>query len=279
MKRTPRFGTLGADAALPHAARLSVTPPGGAELSNAWDVAWLVVAIGASAGGLQAFAAFLDHMPADSGMAFILVQHLGAQHKSILTDLLRSHTAMRIEEATDGARLAPNHVFVIPPGVELTVAQGRLKVARGAVHRGRRTEIDTLFSSLAEDQGERAVCIVLSGTGSDGSIGVRAIKEHGGITLAQADAGLSDLGSMPRNAAATGMVDHVLPVEAMPAKLIAYQQHVAHTLGRMVSTDEDLAGQIDEICTLLSARTGHFFGQYKHSMRIPVIVITDSGGS
>lgn len=260
MKRAARTGALDAGVA-----QNSAPVNGAIPVHDEVGGAALVVAIGASAGGLQAFATFLDHTPVDSGMAFILAQHLNSQHKSYLADLLRHHTTMPIEAAANGARLLPDRVFVIPPGVELTVTKGRLKVRPMPPHHGHRTEIDTLFSSLAADQGERAVGIVLSGTGSDGSTGVRAIKEHGGITLAQADVGLADTGSMPRSAAATGMVDHVLPVEEMPAKLAAHRRHIARQLQRTDVSDEDLAGQIDEICALLNARTGHFFGQYKHS--------------
>ena len=179
----------------------------------------LIVGIGASAGGLNAFKSFLSNMPADSGMAFILVQHLSPDHKSMLTDLLGKATVMPVVEAEDGMLVEANRVFVIPPDATLTMKDRRLQVERPAPPRERRRPIDTFFSSLAEDQGENAVCIVLSGTGSDGTLGLRQIKENGGLTLAQAEFDHTAMSGMPHSATATGLVDHVLPVEEMPAKL------------------------------------------------------------
>jgi two-component system CheB/CheR fusion protein len=150
-------------------------------------VRFLTVGIGASAGGLEAFKAFFAHTPADTGMAFVLVQHLAPDHQSMLADLLRATTDMPVIEAVDGMTLEANRVFVIPPNATLTVKAGCLRVERPAPPRAQRRPIDTFFISLAEDQREDAVCIILSGTGSDGTLGLAAIKEHGGLTLAQAE--------------------------------------------------------------------------------------------
>jgi hypothetical protein len=154
----------------------------------------MIVGVGASAGGLDAFRSFFGAMPADSGLAFVLVQHLSPNHKSMLAELLGKATAMSVVEATDGAPVEANRVFVIPPDSTLTIAGGRLRVSRPAPPRDHRRPIDTFFQSLAEDQGENAIGIVLAGTGSDGSLGLAAIKESGGMTRAQAE---SDHRAMP----------------------------------------------------------------------------------
>ena len=186
----------------------------------------LIIGIGASAGGLAAFKTFLAHMPADTGMAFVLVQHLSPEHKSMLVELLQPQTTMPVLEAKDATAVAQNCVYVIPPDATLTIEAGALRVVKPAPERLHRRPIDTFFCALAEDQGERAVAIVLSGVGSDGSLGVRTIKENGGLTLAQAEFGHEALSGMPNSAAATGLVDHVVLIEVMPAKLIDYQRHL-----------------------------------------------------
>jgi two-component system, chemotaxis family, CheB/CheR fusion protein len=190
------------------------------------DKAGLIVGVGASAGGLAAFSAFLAAMPADSGMAFVLVQHLAPQHKSILTDLLARTTRMVVLEAEDDMPVATDHVYVIAPDSTLTIRERCLRISRPAPPRERRRPIDTFFFSLAEDQGENAICIVLSGTGTDGSLGLKTIKESGGLTIAQAEFDHTAMSGMPQSAAATGLVDHVLPVEEIPAKLLEYRDHI-----------------------------------------------------
>jgi two-component system CheB/CheR fusion protein len=176
----------------------------------------LIVGIGASAGGLDAFKRFFANMPEDTGMAFVLVQHLAPDHKSMLADLLGKVSSMDVVEATDGNAVTPNCVFVIPPDATMTIANEHLTIIRPAPPRDRRRPIDSFFHSLAEDQGERAVAIVLAGTGSDGSLGLAAVKEQGGLTLAQAEYDSHALAGMPESAAATGQVDAVLAVEDMP---------------------------------------------------------------
>jgi two-component system CheB/CheR fusion protein len=188
----------------------------------------LIVGIGASAGGLNAFKAFLANMPADSGMAFVLVQHLDPHHPSLLVELLARETPMTVVEARSGMPAAANGVYIIPPDATLTISDGVLQIERPAPPRQRRFAIDTFFSSLAEDQGRNAVCIVLSGTGSDGSLGLKMIKEHGGLTLAQSESDHLAMTGMPESAAATGLVDQILPVEGMPQHLIDYQRHLAN---------------------------------------------------
>jgi len=227
----------------------------------------LVIGIGASAGGLEAFRAFFDRMPADSGMAFVLVQHLDPHHKSMLVDLLGSHTKMKVTEAVDGMRVAANCIYIIPPNATLTLREATLQVSKPAPPREHRRPIDTFFASLAEDQGERAVCVVLSGTGSDGTLGLRGIKEQGGLSLAQADFDATAMSGMPQSAAATGLVDHIIPVSDMPALLMDYQQHLANVAPQKDGDGNrrDMGAHLSTICALLRSRTGHDFSRYKQN--------------
>ncbi len=225
----------------------------------------LIVGIGASAGGLEAFKSFFTNTPADTGMAFVLVQHLSPDHKSLLAELLGKATSMTVIEAANGVQVKANCVFVIPPDSTLTIDGGRLKVVHPAPPRDRRRPIDTFFQSLAEDQGENAIGIVLAGTGSDGSLGLATIKEAGGLTLAQAEFDHHAMAGMPLSATATGQVDEVLAVEAMPARLMAYQKHLTDVAPAKDSDGarKDAGSHLLTIMTALRARSGHDFSQYK----------------
>ena len=227
--------------------------------------AGLLVGIGASAGGLNAYKTFLAAMPADSGMSFVLVQHLAPDHKSILTDLLAQVTDMAVVEAKDGVKVAANTVYVIPPDATLTLLDRRLRVETPAPPRVRRRPIDSFFASLAQDQGENAVCIVLSGTGSDGAVGLAAVKQNGGLTLAQAEFDHVVMSGMPQSASATGFVDEVIPVEEMPARLIEHQRHLSSVASRKdgEGTRRDASEHLVEISALLRAQIGHDFVHYK----------------
>ncbi|HYI40348.1 MAG TPA: chemotaxis protein CheB [Allosphingosinicella sp.] len=235
--------------------------PGAADPS----VPSLIVGIGASAGGLEAYRSFFAHMRADSGMAFVLVQHLSPDHESLLAELLGKATGMTVIQAADGMTVGPDCVYVIPPDATMTIDGGRLKIVRPAPSRDHRRPIDTFFGSLASDRGEHAVGIILSGTGSDGSIGVVAIKEQGGLTLAQAEFDHHALSGMPRSATLTGQVDEVLAVEDMPARLTAYHSHLTSVAGKKDGDGarQDAAGQLTTIMKALRARTGHDFSEYK----------------
>ncbi len=184
----------------------------------------LIVGLGASAGGLNAFKEFFGAMPPKSGIGFVLIQHLDPGHLSLLADLVGRQTRMPVVEAEHGMPVLPNRVHVIPPDATLTIAGGLLQVARPAPPRQHRFPIDTFFAALAEDQSDAAACIVMSGSGSDGTAGVRAIKSHGGLTLAQSECDHLAMTGMPRSAAESGFVDHVMRVEEMPARLIEYQR-------------------------------------------------------
>ena len=200
-------------------------------------------------------------------MAFVLVQHLDPHHKSMLAELLRAHTGMIVAEAADGVRVAANRIFIIPPNSTLTMKGETLRVSKPAPARQHRRPIDTFFASLAENQGEHAVCIVLSGTGSDGTVGLRKVKEHGGLTLAQADLDATALTGMPQSAAATGLVDHIIPVEQMPALLVDYQRHLRKIAPQKdgEGNRRDMPAYLTAICALVRASTGHDFSRYKHS--------------
>ena len=224
-----------------------------------------IVGIGASAGGLAAFEAFFKGMPADvdPGMAFVLVQHLAPDHKSILTDLIRRYTRMQVFEVEDGMAVYPNCTYIIPPNRDMAFLNGVLQLLEPAAARGHRLPIDVFFRSLAQDQHERAIGIILSGTGSDGVLGVRAIKGEGGMVMAQHSA-TTEFDGMPRSAIATGLVDYELPPAEMSAQLIAY---TAHAFGRPASPGTVPAPKaenaIKKIFVLLRSQTGHDFSQYK----------------
>jgi two-component system CheB/CheR fusion protein len=226
-----------------------------------------VVGIGASAGGLAAFEAFFSGMPvdADPGMAFVLVQHLAPDHKSILTELIRRYTRMQAFEVEDGMVVQPNCAYIIPPNRDMAFLNGALQLLEPSAPRGQRLPIDFFFRSLAQDQRERAIGIVLSGTGSDGALGVRAIKGEGGMVIAQTPES-TEFDGMPRSAIATGLVDYELAPAAMGAQLIAYASRAfGHTRQPVALDSTRTEGSLKKIFVLLRAQTGHDFSQYKPS--------------
>ncbi len=225
-----------------------------------------VVGIGASAGGLAAFEAFFSGMPADvdPGMAFVLVQHLAPDHKSILTDLIGRYTDMDAFEVEDGMEVMPNCVYIIPPNCDMAFLNGTLQLLEPAAPRGMRLPIDFFFRSLAQDQGERAIGVVLSGTGSDGALGVRAIKGGGGMVMVQ-NPEFAEFDGMPRSAIATGFVDFELPPPEMPAQLISYTTHAFGKPPLPATVPPKTESALKKIFVLLRSQTGHDFSQYKPS--------------
>nr|WP_315243104.1 chemotaxis protein CheB [uncultured Albidiferax sp.] len=224
-----------------------------------------IVGIGASAGGLAAFEAFFSGMPADTdpGMAFVLVQHLAPDHSSMLTALMQRNTRMQVLEVEDGMVVQVNCAYIIPPNRDMAFLNGALHLLEPTAPRGHRLPIDYLFRSLAQDQHERAIGIVLSGTGSDGTLGVRAIKGEGGMVMVQNPAS-AEFDGMPRSTLATGLVDFELPPAEMPTQLMAY---VAHAFGRPPNVSSASAplseSALKKIFILLRTHTGHDFSQYK----------------
>lgn len=226
-----------------------------------------IVGIGASAGGLAAFEAFFSGMPADiePGMAFVLVQHLAPDHKSILTELIRRYTRMQVFEVEDGMVVNINCAYIIPPGHDMAFLNGSLQLLAPAEPRGQRLPIDFFFRSLAQDQYERAIGIVLSGTGSDGTAGVRAIKDEGGMVMAQNIAS-TEFDGMPYSALSTGLVDFELPPAEMAPQLIAYVKHAFGTLPKSHRISKPIIENVmKKIFILVRAQTGHDFSQYKPS--------------
>ena len=224
-----------------------------------------VVGIGASAGGLAALEVFFSNMPADTdpGMAFVLVQHLAPDHKSILTEIIQRYTRMQVFEVEDGMEVQPNCAYIIPPNRDMAFLNGTLQLLEPAEPRGQRLPIDFFFRSLARDQRERAICVVLSGTGSDGTLGLRAIKGEGGMAMAQST-DTTEFSGMPDSAIATGLVDYELPPSEMPAQLIAYAAHAFGALSRQTSgVAPRTESALKKIFTLLRAQVGHDFSQYK----------------
>ncbi|QDL36782.1 chemotaxis protein CheB [Rhodoferax sediminis] len=226
-----------------------------------------IVGIGASAGGLAAIEAFFSGMPADSdpGMAFVLVQHLAPDHTSILTELVQRTTRMKVFEVQDGMAVQVNCVYIIPPNRDMAFLNGTLQLLEPSAPRGHRLPIDFLFRSLAQDQHERAIGIVLSGTGSDGTLGVRAIKGEGGMVMVQ-NPDSCEFDGMPRSAVATGLVDYELPPAEMAVQLLAY---VGHAFGKPPRVATVAAPQnenaLKKIFILLHTQTGHDFSHYKTS--------------
>nr|WP_294544719.1 CheR family methyltransferase [uncultured Rhodopila sp.] len=225
----------------------------------------LIVGVGASAGGISAFKSFFAKMPPDTGMAFVLVQHLDPDHESALVPIITGYTTMPVHLAEDGAAVESGNVYVIPPNVTLTIKDRHLHIKRPATTVARRVSVNTFLTSLAEDQGENAVGIILSGFGTDGATGIAAIKANGGLTLSQAEFDHHAQSGMPQSAASAGFVDHVLRVEDMPAALINYENHrtIFDNSRGPDGIRDDLPANLPAICTVLNARLGRDFGQYK----------------
>ena len=228
------------------------------------DTAVQAVGVGASAGGLAVIGQFLAQVPADSGLAYVVVQHLDPTHKAMLVELLRRNTAMQVFEAAEAMRLEPNVVYVIPPNRDLTLVAGVLHLAPPSQPRGLRLPIDLLFSSLARALGERAVGVVLSGMGSDGTLGLQAIKSQGGLTLAQSpDSAQFD--SMPKSAIAAGCVDIVgLPAD-LPSHILRVTADRRAASLLPAGSDESNAQALSSILQLLHERSKHDLSDYKPS--------------
>ena len=226
-----------------------------------WPTEFPVIGIGASAGGLEACTKFLDALPTGiSNMAFILVQHLDPTHADLLVELLASHTSLTVLQATDGMLIEREHFYIIPPASFLVVGGGALHLKPTHGRRGARLPVDVLFVSMAQEYGPRAICVVLSGTGADGSVGLLAIKKSGGLVIAQdpAEAGYD---GMPHSAIATGAVDVVLSLAAMPEALV---EHAAQSV-LQIRTERrvEIPDQMPAIIDLLRTRTAHDFSRYK----------------
>ena len=221
-----------------------------------------VVGLGASAGGLEALRSFFAAVPAESGAAFVVIQHLAPAHRSQMVELLATHTTVPVSQIEDGVMIQPDHVYVIPPGKWVKIFRGRLFLS-DPEKRAPILPIDYFFRSLAEDRGELAIGIALSGTGSDGTLGVRAIKEAGGTVMVQ-DEGSARFSGMPGSAGATGLADYVLPPAEMARELLLFIRHP------LVAQMKDAALKVGEttmqkIVSLIHEQTGIDFTSYKES--------------
>lgn len=222
-----------------------------------------IAGIGASAGGLEALEELLDNMPTDTGMGFVVVTHQHPGHTSLLPELLGKVTEMPVLEAADGLQVKPNHVYVGPPGGYLAILNGQLHRMDTGKEVSPKLPIDYFFRSLAEDQQERAICIILSGTGTDGTLGLKAIKRESGMTMVEQPQAAKYSG-MPSSAIATGQADYVLAPAAMAKQLVAYAQG-AYLQGQAVTAERPTvpAEPMQKIFVLLRTRTGHDFSGYK----------------
>ncbi|MCC6748134.1 MAG: PAS domain-containing protein [Deltaproteobacteria bacterium] len=223
-----------------------------------------VVGIGGSAGALEAFEQFFRKMPADSGLAFVLVPHLDPTHKGIMPELLQRYTGMPVHQAAEGLPVLPNCVYVIPPNRDLGLLDGVLHLLEPSAPRGLRLPIDFFFRQLAADQAERAIGIVLSGMGSDGTLGLRAIKEQLGMAMVQ-DPATAKYDAMPRSAVGTGLADFVAPVDELPAKLLAYVGHRSRATSLPDPAKKTTQSALGRLLLLLRTRTGNDFSLYKRN--------------
>jgi two-component system CheB/CheR fusion protein len=225
-----------------------------------------IVAIGASAGGLVALKAFFHHLPDDTGAAFVVIQHLDPKHESLTAEILARCTAMPSVQVRNGMHIEPNRLYVIPPNAYLTLNDDSFRLDEPVLHHGLRMPIDTFLWSLAEHHEEHAIAIIVSGTGSDGTLGIRAIKGSGGLVMAQSPTS-AEYDGMPRSAINTNLVDIICAVEEMPQHLNAYLQNpyikASDTRDQKITVPESENVHVNAILSLLQTRIGHDFRVYK----------------
>ena len=228
------------------------------------DDNFLIVGIGASAGGVQALKTFFENVPAESGSAYVVILHLSPDHDSQLTAILQTVSKIPVEKIEEKVRVEPNHVYVVSPNESLSMQDGHIIVSPINTVEERRAPVDIFFRTLAESHDSRAVAVILSGTGADGSMGIKRVKERGGAAFVQ-NPQEAEFGEMPRNSIATELVDEVLNVAEIPAKIVAYQKN----LGKITipvepeSREEQQQQALREIFTNLRVRAGHDFANYK----------------
>lgn len=224
-----------------------------------------IIGIGASAGGLEALEVFLKNVPPGSGIAFVIIQHQDPNHKSMIVEILQRATIMPVILITDGVRGEADHVYVIPPNRDLSMLNGVFLLSEPSAPRGLRLPIDSFFRSLAEDCKERSIGVILSGMGTDGTLGLRTIKEKGGSVFVQSqDSAKFD--SMPRSAIEAGLADIVAPVEELAGKIIDYLQYVPllpPTPNFHQEVSDNDKNRLAKIILILRTNTGHDFSLYK----------------
>src|SRR5487761_182155 len=226
-----------------------------------------IVGIGASAGGLEALTQLLKYLPADTGMGFVVVQHLAPQHQSLLTELLSRATRIPVTEVTDGKQVEANHVYVIPPNTDMAISNGVLRLKRREASTGLHLPVDYFLTCLAEDRGNKAIGVILSGSASDGTLGLKAIKAEGGITFAQEEKS-AKFDSMPHSAIAAGYADFVLSPRGIAQELARIGRHPYLSPAEPVQAEETAPmppGGLNRVFALLREANGVDFGQYKQT--------------
>ena len=226
--------------------------------------AFPIVGIGASAGGLEALEQFLRNVPEGSDAAFVIVQHQDPNRRGMLIELLQRTTQLQVLEARDGMRVEPQRVYVIPPGKDMSLLHGALHLLPQPSSPGRVLPIDFFFRSLAQDQGERSVGVILSGMGTDGTLGLRAIKEAAGVAFVQSP-GSAKFDGMPRSAIDAGLADVVLPADELPQRILSYRDHATFAYRDGEARARDAQSEVDQICALLRDYSGNDFTVYKRS--------------
>ena len=244
----------------------SVNPNGAEKASGTPDEDFPVVGLGASAGGIKALKEFFAQVPAQSGMAYVVILHLSPDHDSNLAEVLQHAAAIPVTQVTERVRIVPNHVYVISPNKSLSMNDGHLTLSEIKRIEERRAPVDIFFRTLADSKTRRAICVILSGTGPNGSMGMKRVKEMGGVCIVQ-DPQEAEYSDMPLYSIATGLVDYVLPVAKIPRKIIAYRERLGQAVVPMetLAPAETDAQALRDIFTQLRVRTGHDFTNYKRA--------------
>jgi len=228
------------------------------------SVSFPIVGIGASAGGLEVLEQFLRHVPAASGLAFVIVQHLDPTRKGIMPELLQQATDMKVMQVKDRTKVRPDCVYVIPPNKDMSILRGILHLLAPVAPRGLRLPIDFFLRSLAQDQQERSIGVILSGMGSDGTLGLRTIKEMAGVVLVQEPA-TAKFDGMPRSAIDAGLADIVAPVDELPGRILAYLRRTPLITRPEGTLEDKTRSALEKAVILLRAHTGHDFSLYKRN--------------
>ena len=224
-----------------------------------------IVGIGASAGGLEALEIFLENMPAAPGIAFVVIQHLSPTYKSIMASLLRKYTQMAVLEIVDGVKIKPGCVYLNPPDKNVAIINRQLYLSEPPQRHGINLPIDSFFRSLSEDLGEKAICIILSGTATDGTLGLKVVKGGGGMVMVQ-DPDSAKYAGMPNSAIATGLVDFILPLAKIPGELLKYVRHpYIDRPERIETAEQQFKNYVQKMLGLIRTRTGNDFSKYKQT--------------
>lgn len=232
------------------------------------QAAFPIVGIGASAGGLEALEQFLTRVAPGSGMAFVIVQHLDPTHKGIMSELLQRSTSMKVTQVKDRTAVRPDSVYIIPPNKDLSILHGVLHLLPPAAPRGLRLPIDFFFRALAQDQHEHSIGVILSGMGSDGTLGLRAIKEKAGVVLVQ-EPTTAKFDSMPRSAIDAGLADIVAPAGELPEKIQAYLKRTPLIAKSDGELEDKTQSAMEKVIVLLRSHTGNDFSLYKRNTALP----------